>query len=324
MPAFLSLTPFRTRQRQGALFCVLSAAAFALLGIFAKLAYRAEIDVATLLSLRYALASLLFWSLVARRPRQFPSPIVFGKCLVIGIAGDGAYAAFFFYALTRIDASLAILLLYAYPAIVLAVTCVLRARLPHRRSLPALGAATIGVTLLLSGGSTGGIDGLGVLLALASALVLAIYILLVERMAGDVDPLLLSSLVCTGAAITFTGFSLMTGGLDLSFGPSGWAVLTAIALISTAVANFSLFAGVSVVGASSASILLTIEAPLTVLFAFLFLGEGFGSLQAVGGLLVVSAALALAVWECGPGKEAAKSTTPILPEQALAPILDTR
>lgn len=219
MPAFLSLTPFRTRQHQGALFCVLSAAAFALLGIFAKLAYRAQIDVATLLSLRYALASLLFWSLVARRPRQFPSPIVFAECLVIGIAGDGAHAAFFFYALTRIDASLAILLLYAYPAIVLAVTCVLRARLPHRRSLLALGAATIGVTLLLSGGDTGGIDGLGVLLALASALVLAIYILLVERMAGDVDPLLLSSLVCTGAAITFTGFSLMTGGPDLSFGP---------------------------------------------------------------------------------------------------------
>ena len=77
------------------------------------------------------------------------------------------------------------------------------------------------------------------------AVVYATYILTSEGIAGRVGPLVLSTLVCTGAtsAAELAG-SLVTGDLDLrAVTAAGFGLLTAIAVVSTVVAVGLFFAG---------------------------------------------------------------------------------
>ena len=57
----------RGMRSSGPLMCIASAAAFGAMGVFGKLAYGEGATVGTLLAVRFALAALLFWALIAGR-----------------------------------------------------------------------------------------------------------------------------------------------------------------------------------------------------------------------------------------------------------------
>ena len=106
----------------GALLCLASGAAFGAMAIFGKLAYQEGATVGTLLAVRFALAALLFWALVARsgglRRLRAISRRDIALALALGAVGYSAQAGAYFAALRRMDASLLSLLLYTFPAIV--------------------------------------------------------------------------------------------------------------------------------------------------------------------------------------------------------------
>jgi drug/metabolite transporter (DMT)-like permease len=275
--------------RQGILFVLLSAAGFGAMGILAKLAYATGLDVVTLLALRFALAAALLWALV--RWRGVP---LRRRATVLGLAlGAGAYAVeagLFFFSLERLDAGLASLLLYAYPAFVTLGAFLLGRERPTGRRWLALGGASLGVILVLGGGGTGA-DGIGVLLALGAGLGYAAYILGSDSVMRDSDPLAFAASVCTGACASFMFVGALRGGLDLGFAAEGWLWLIAITIASTVVPIASFAAGLARVGPSKASILSTVEPPFTVGLAFLVFGESLGAAQLLGGALVLAGAL---------------------------------
>ena len=120
------------------------------------------------------------------------------------------------------------------------------------------------------------------------------YILVSQGIAGRIGPTLLSALVCTGAAVTLTAGSAPLGDLHLGeVDPAGWGWLAGIALVSTVAAVSLFFAGLKRVGPTTASILSTVEPVVTVVLAFLVFGELLGSLQLIGGALVVAAVIVL-------------------------------
>src|SRR5919202_5955417 len=90
--------------------------------------------------------------------------------------------------LERIDAGLASLLLYAYPALVTVAAFALGRERPDRARIGALGLATAGVVLVLAGGGTGTLDALGAGLALGAAAAYTVYILASDRMAASAPP----------------------------------------------------------------------------------------------------------------------------------------
>src|SRR5688500_13328302 len=101
-----------SQQRRGAILCVASAAAFGAMAVFGKLAYDAGVGVSTLLFVRFGLATLALWALVAvtrRVPR--PRRRTLGAALALGAFGYALQAGLFFSALTRMDASLLALVL---------------------------------------------------------------------------------------------------------------------------------------------------------------------------------------------------------------------
>jgi drug/metabolite transporter (DMT)-like permease len=289
----------RVVRSSGTVVCLASGAAFGAMGIFGKLAFDAGATVGTLLAVRFALAALLFWGLVLAGGGALRALRAVGRRdvaagLALGGAGYAVQAGCYFAALERLDVSLLSLVLYTFPAIVAVAAAALgRDRLDRRRVI-ALALASGGLVLVLTGAGAGALEPVGAALGLAAAVVYSGYILASEGLARRVDPVLLSALVCTGAAVLLAAGTGLLGALrpgDLT--AAGWGWLACIAVVSTVGAIGLFFAGLRRVGPTSAAILATVEPLVTVLLAYAVFGETLAAVQLAGGALVLSAVPAL-------------------------------
>jgi drug/metabolite transporter (DMT)-like permease len=280
--------------------CLASAAAFGTMAVFGKLAYGEGATVGTLLTLRFALAALLFWVLVlaggavrevlALRRRDLAWALSLGAC------GYAAQAGAYFAALDRIDASLLSLLLYTFPAIVAVAAIVLGRERADGRRLTALALSSGGLVLVVAGAGPGALDPLGTALSLVAAVLYSAYILVSEGILRRLRPTVLAALVCSGAAVSLSVGSALLGELrpgELT--AAGWGWLVCLAAVSTVAAIGLFFAGLRRVRATTAAILSTLEPVVTVMLAFLVFGETLGAVQLLGGALVLGAVLVLRV-----------------------------
>jgi drug/metabolite transporter (DMT)-like permease len=279
----------------GPMLCLLSAAAFGAMGIFGKLSYEQGTTVGTLLSVRFVAAATLLWVylLVTRRWRT-PARRDVLLALGLGAIGYGAQAGAYFTALERIDPGILSLLLYTFPAIVTVAAIALGRERLSVRAVVALGLASTGLVLVLSGAGSGALDTAGVALGMTAALVYSVYILTSQGISTRVHPAVLSTLVCSGAAVSLTLGATLAGEVHLgAVTAKGYADLAGIAVISTVAAIGLFFAGLSRVGPTAASIFSTLEPVVTVTLAWMVFGESFGASQLIGGALVLSAVFAL-------------------------------
>jgi drug/metabolite transporter (DMT)-like permease len=278
----------------GTVLCLASAASFGAMGIFGRLAYDEGATVGTLLAVRFALAAALFWALVLARGVTLE---VLGRRDVAGavLLGAGIYAAQaggYFAALERVDPALLALLVYTFPAIVAVAAIALGRELVDRRMVVALGLVSGGLVLVLVAGGAGSGDPLGAVLGLATAVTYSVYILVSEGIARRVPPLVLSALVCTGAAASLTAGSAALGELRPGeLAPAGWAWVACIAVVCTVAALGLFFAGLRRVGPTTASILSTVEPVVTVALAFAVFGDVLSAAQLAGGAVVLTGAL---------------------------------
>ena len=131
-----------TKEREGLLLCLASAVGFGAMAIFAKEAYATGLDVTTLLALRFTMAAVLLWAIVAVRRSGVGDLRALTLGGVLGLAGYSIQAGLYFGALTHIEAGLTSLLLYTYPALVTVVAIALRRESADRRRLGALAVAS--------------------------------------------------------------------------------------------------------------------------------------------------------------------------------------
>jgi drug/metabolite transporter (DMT)-like permease len=234
---------------------------------------------------------VLFWPLVALRRERAPRRMLTGAFLM-GLVGYSSQAAMFFLALDRIGTSLTVLLLYAYPPMVTGIAIALGRERLSRALVGALAVAVAGLLLLLGDGIGGGADLLGVGFGLASAVAYSAYILVGDSIVRGTPPLLLSALVTTGASISYGTVGLATGRLDVGVDGTAWVSMVGIAVLATFVPVSTFLAGLERVGASTASIVSTLEPAVAVALAALVLGDDVNATQlAGGGLLVIAIVL---------------------------------
>jgi drug/metabolite transporter (DMT)-like permease len=188
------------------------------------------------------------------------------------------------------------LVLYTFPAMVaMAAVALGRERLDGRK-ITALALALGGLALAVGSAGTGTLDALGIALGLAAAMVYTTYILVSQGAVGRLSPPVLSALVSTGAVVTLIPATALLGDLHPGrLALAGWGWIACISVVCTFVAVSLFFAGLRRVGPTTASILATVEPPVTLLLAFLVFGERLGALQLVGAAGVVGAVIVLNV-----------------------------
>lgn len=281
----------------GAGFVVISAFCFGAVAVLAKIAYDAGSNAPTSLVLRFGLAAAIFWIILAARGRvqRLPRRRIAGFALM-GLMFSGSSTTSFM-AIERIPASLAILVLYIYPAfITLGSAVVFKTRFQPSRLLVLV--ATMTGCVLTVDPQGGDVNLLGLGLALSGAVFYAAYVLLGSRITVGVPPLNSSAWI-----ITFAGGMLLVVGAAGLFGDSfntsistrGWLAILALAIISTVIAISTFLAGVVRIDVFRASIISTIEPVVTVILAALLLSERLTLQQSIGGLIIIGSAIALQV-----------------------------
>lgn len=273
--------------------CVASALAFAVLPFLGNAAFDAGVGLPELLLIRFVVAALVLWLVVAVRRPARPN----GRLVLVGLAlGGVCYAtqsALYFAALPYNGPSLTTLLLYTFPVIVFVVSLVRGREQATRGRWIALALALGGVAAVLLGTGSGTLHPIGVALGLATALAYATYILIGDSLDHGFDRILLSAVVCTGAVVTYTVVTLATGGPSLGFAPGGWWWAAALGLVATAFALTTFFVGMRLVGAATASIVSCVEPVATVLIGVTLFGDVLGPVQLLGALAVVVAVVLL-------------------------------
>ena len=282
--------------RLGSALCIASAIAFGAMAIFGKLAYDAGVGILMLLFVRFTIAAPVLWLGALRggeRPFSGAPRRTLLAAFALGAVGYAMQAGLYFAALARMDASLLSMLLYTFPAMVTVAAIALGRETASRRRTGALLVSSGGLALVLLGAGAGTFDWLGAALGLGAALTYTAYILVSDRVGGELRALPLSALITTGAAITFGLACAASGSFDTGFAGEGWVWLASIAIVSTVTPIALFFAGLRRVGPSTASILSTLEPLTTVALAFVVFGETLSAVQAAGAALVLGAAVAL-------------------------------
>ena len=287
------------RVRAGIAYVVASAVAFGALAILARFAFASGVDTATLLALRFGIASVVMLALMRARGIAFPRGSTLGALIALGALGYGGQAVSYFTAIRLAPAGLAALLLYLHPALV----AVLAAVFLHERLTPAklvaLAIALFGTTLTVVPAIGGdALDGApqvltGLAFAVASAAFYAVYIIVATAIGRRAEALPMSTVVIGAAAVVFIGAALIRGP-QWPQTSAGWLAVVGIALLSTVAAITLYFAGLERIGPVRASTLSTIEPLCTVVLAAIVLDESLVPVQLAGGVLILAAAVLIA------------------------------
>ena len=283
---------FRAPGIRGTLFCLATGVAFSVSPILIQVAYTHGAAVSGVLAWRYLSAAILLALLAGPRLRQVPVRVALAA-FALGACVYALDSALFFGALERTSAPLASLVHYAHLALVVGVAAVAGRERLTRRRIVALAGIFGGVSLV--GAAATNPDGIGIGMALGSAAAYAAYILLSDRLLRDVDPMALTAYLTAGAAVSFLVAGTLLGSLGTVGGPAGLLCLIVAAGVGSVFAVSTFLRGVRLVGPSTASLLVTVEVPVTIALAALVLKQHLTPPQLLGAALVVGAILVLQV-----------------------------
>jgi drug/metabolite transporter (DMT)-like permease len=276
-----------TNPKLGILFALVTACGLGAITTQAKIFYADDGNALTLMLVRFAASTLIFGLFLLLRQASFKVERRQRLPLsLLGLVWSGAMICYLL-AVETISVSLAVLILYFYPLLVLgySVTC------GHLRAsaglLTLFCAAFAGLYLALSGGSIT-VNLSGILFAALASCGAAFTFICGARVAPAMSPLLLTFWVnATGLLMILP---LMYGQLELPATATGTSALT-LATLFYLIAILSQFQALARLPAARAAFLLNLEPVVSILLASLVLNETLSPLQASGVILVIAVVL---------------------------------
>ncbi|RLT48575.1 MAG: DMT family transporter [Chloroflexi bacterium] len=260
--------------------------------VVARGVMRSGMDPALLLMLRFWLATALLGALLALRAPALLRIDRYGlkKCMKAGLLA-GLDTLAFFYALQRLDASLAVMLSSFYPLLVLLW---LRLRGERFTLLDAIRLAMgiVGVFFLTGLGQTA--EWIGMALIGFSMLTYSLFIVVLPTLQPAIDTTTSAFYVISSQTVYFTLFWLVQGAHWQPPTTAGWLAVVWLAVFGVVLHRLLLFAGIARIGSAETALLAPVDILLTIIWSILFLGERVLALQWLGGsLILLSAMLAL-------------------------------
>jgi drug/metabolite transporter (DMT)-like permease len=289
----------------GSFTVVVAACLFAMLGVLSRTAYDEGLTpfgfviwrsgvaalamaVLVLFTLRRGVR-LVGWRSLTRRDR-----VAVGVAALAGASLDVTM----FLAFARVPVAIVLLCFYLFPAMVAIGSALLGWEPINRSRGLALVIALGGMVAVVIGGegsgAPGGLDPVGVLLAIGSALSQAVFVLVARRGYRQVPTAQAMTLILTVSATIATLLAIAGGALSsawLPFSSPGLLGLLVFAgIVAAGIPSFLFLAGIRWIGGVKAGILMLVQAPVAVALAAVFLHESIGVVQITGGVGILAAA----------------------------------
>ena len=283
----------------GTLFVFLSSTGFATVPTFTKKLYAHDTNAMGVMSVRFALATLLMFAIRAVMVRNTPWPSFrnTAKLLLWGVCIMGISLTYFI-AINDIDTGLAIVLFYANPLFIVFGSWIIWKKRPSRNVLISLVFTMIGVFITV--GQVGDASLSAVALVLLSAVFFTIYLLGLSHSLERTDVITSVVLVNAGGAISYWFLVVTTPGSLTSEFPHdsvAWMYIAGLVVFGTVTPILAGFAGLKRVGPSMVSVLTTLEPVLAIAAGVVFLGEDLTINRLIGASFVIGALIALSVLE---------------------------
>lgn len=224
----------------------------------------------------------------------------------LGIVGLAGVHATYFFAISRLDVGVALVIQYLGPLILLLWLRLVHSRQLQRSLWGAAVLSVIGCFLVVQAWNPGAIDGLGLLAAFGAAVTFAIYLYSSEQAGHRYEPV--TTLVWGfGFASLFWlvvqppwsfPFAEFTSAENIALG-------LGVAVIGTLLPFVCIVAALRHVPASRAAVVATLEPVLAAIIAWPVLGQDLDVAQIVGGLIVVGAVVWVQIQRPAGEEEAA-------------------
>ena len=283
----------RREELVGALLVVASAVAFGLIPWWLIVAKRHGATPMGVLTARFVIASAVL--LVMRRARMprasWPRGSLLFGLIALGSVAFFLQASLYLVSVTIIPSSLATVLFYTAPVLVVIFGFLFFHQRPNRLTIGCLVVAVVGTAFTAGEIESGSVK--GALMAFGAAVVFAWYTLISARLLPKTDTLTALTIVICGASISYL-IAWIVHPQHLPNDAIGWIAVFAIATISTVFSMGAFFAGLRRVGPAEAAILSTAEPIVTIFVGVLVLDEHLSGVQLAGALLVLAAVTVLA------------------------------
>ncbi|PWV89125.1 threonine/homoserine efflux transporter RhtA [Paenibacillus cellulosilyticus] len=271
------------------LLVLLGASSYGILSPLVKLSYGASYTFQQITVHQVGLGTFLLWVMVLVKKawtNPFRGPWV--KLVSTGMFGMAMTTIFYNQALERIDASLAIVLLFQFTWITILIDSIWNRKWPSRWNWIAIlivfAGTVLAVGLLESGVKQ--LDPLGTVYGLLSAVTYSLFLWLTGRVKFNGSPIMQSAVVTTAAFLLIVllyGWHAGAGGREWQMAGIGLVLGTLGQVIPTVL--FSI--GIPRIGSSLASMLGSVELPVAATFAWLIAGESLNGWRIAGIVLIL-------------------------------------
>ncbi|ATW25751.1 DMT family transporter [Candidatus Formimonas warabiya] len=286
------------QRHYGVLFTLAAAMFFGTGAIIIKLAYRIDISSWDFLTLQYICScAMLLPIYYLNRWRSGGAPVprkVLGRLALQGVVGSFGGSIFLFLGFQYVGAAVGTVLFYSYPAFVTLGAILFFKEKAGLSQYSCLAITFLGTILTIDFWtvSVANTPAQGVGLIMVSALCYTFFSLYGQRNLSDSSSLEITTFT---QLFAFLACIIVKPPLFLLEGISYYALFLGfvMALFTSVCSYFLLLKGMSLIGASKASIISTFEIPFTIILALIILGERLAFWQFLGAALIVGSIIYL-------------------------------
>lgn len=281
------------KKQLGSFYVILSAVLFGTMPLLAKVAYAHGSNAYTVAFGRFLFGSAILGATAALLPGC--SMKISKRQLADILKMSVAYALMpimLYTSYNYVGGGLATTLHFTYPVAVIVIMAVFCKRRPDAKQILCTVLCLGGMALTSTPDSDPSVP--GILLAVGSGIVYAVYIVLLGKSpAKDLHPLTLAFWLALFADVEIGAAALVTGQLSFSLDGTGWAAEVALALCATVFALVLFQRGMILCGEVKASLLSTFE-PLTgIVIGVIVFHEALTVGEGLGIVLILAAAVLL-------------------------------
>ncbi|OYO22786.1 EamA family transporter [Enemella dayhoffiae] len=287
-----------TRRPGGLLIALLSAAAFSLSGVFGHALMAGGWSPGAVVLVRLALATVVLLPLALRAAagRWRKVLAAWPVLLIYGALATAGCQVFYFYAVQRLSVSVALMLEYSSPVLIVLGAWAITRRRPGPLALAGTATAMAGLALVLNVFHGVRLDALGVVFGLLAAVGSAAYFVVGARLDDDLPPIVLATgglgigavLLCVLGGVGLLPLAVRGGQVPFAGTQVGWWLpLLGIAVVSGSLAYATGIAASRRLGSRIASLVGLSEVLFACVMAWLLVGERPGPGQLVGGAVIL-------------------------------------
>lgn len=272
-------------------YAVISAVFFGSAGFFIKNGYSQNLSPAELLTLQYIIAVIiLFFICIMKYPKNLkPANKTLARLFVLGAFGNTLMTVSLYNAMAYLDIAVATMLLYTYPAMVSLFSFLFyKEKISKTKFIAIIGTFT-GCLLVINiwTGSSSPVSAVGVVFGILSAVSYCFMNIYSSNIVDGLPPLVITFYSTLFSLIVLMFFNLKFIPQILHMPLASIANASLLAFFCEIIPLTLLYASIRYIGPIKASIISTLEIPVSAATAFIMVGEKLMPTQYAGIALVL-------------------------------------